>query len=153
MGMEEITIRQGTEADVSDLLKLIQELAEYEKEPDAVIVTEDILKEDGFGSNPSFGFFVAEVDGVVHGIALYCHPYSTWKGRYLYLEDLVVRQSFRGKGLGAKLFEAIVEKAKAEGVKRLGWQVLDWNEPAIKFYEKYGADMSSEWLNGRLYFD
>ncbi len=151
--MEGIIIRPGEKQDIPDLLRLIQELAEYEKEPDAVIVTEAILTEDAFGTNPAFEFFVAELDGRVQGIALYCYPYSTWKGRYLYLEDLVVSQAARGKGIGSMLFEAVVEKAKTTGVKRMGWQVLDWNEPAIKFYEKYGADLSSEWLNGRLYFE
>lgn len=151
--MDEIKVRQGRPDDVPDLLQLIKELAVYEKEPDAVVIDEQTLLEDGFGEHPAFGFLVAELDGKVEGIALYCYPYSTWKGKYLYLEDLVVRESARGKGLGKMLFEAIIQKGKDEGVKRLGWQVLDWNEPAIRFYEKYGADLSSEWLNGRLYFD
>ena len=151
--MKDIVIREGRKEDVADLLRLIRELAAYEKEPDAVVVTEEILLEDGFGPHPAFGFLVAERNGAVLGIALYCYPYSTWKGRYLYLEDLVVDQGARGMGVGSLLFEAIVEKARSEGVKRLGWQVLDWNEPAIRFYKKYGADLSSEWLNGRLYFE
>lgn len=149
----DVVIRKGEERDVSALLALIKELAVYEKAPDAVIVTEETLLRDGFGAHPIYHFYVAEVDGNVEGIALYYFPYSTWKGRYLYLEDLVVRESKRRLGLGKMLFEKMIEVAKSEGVKRMGWQVLDWNEPAIKFYEKYGADISDEWLNGRLYFE
>ena len=151
--MAEVIIRKGTEADIADLLRLIQELAEYEKAPNEVVVTEKQLLKDGFEGHPSFEFLVAEVNGSVEGIALYFYAYSTWKGKYLYLEDLVVRESQRQLGLGTKLFLAVKDIAEKEGVKRMGWQVLDWNEPAIKFYEKHKAELSSEWLNGRFHFE
>lgn len=153
MNAAQLTIRKGQPADVPALLELIKELAIYEKAENEVIVTEEILLKDGFGPHPLYHLVVAEYEGKVVGIALYYFAYSTWKGRYLYLEDFVVKESMRGKGIGKPLFQFVVEIAKSEGVKRMGWQVLDWNEPAIRFYETYGADLSSEWLNGRLYFD
>jgi GNAT superfamily N-acetyltransferase len=148
-----IHIRNGEPRDVPALLALIKELAHYERALDEVVITESQLLRDGFGDQPLFALIVAEVDGAVEGIALYYFAYSTWKGKYLYLEDLVVRETFRGKGIGKQLFEAVVNVARKEKVKRMGWQVLDWNKPAIKFYESYGADLASEWLNGRLYFE
>lgn len=151
--MAEVIIRKGTKQDTADLLQLIQELADYEKAPNEVIVTEEQLDKDGFEGHADFEFLVAEVDGKVEGIALYFYAYSTWKGKYLYLEDLVVREDKRQYGLGTKLFLAVKELAEKAGVKRMGWQVLDWNEPAIKFYQKHGAELSSEWLNGRFHFE
>ncbi|MDA9266855.1 GNAT family N-acetyltransferase [Salibacteraceae bacterium] len=153
MNVNNLIIRKGTQQDVPSLLSLIKELAIYEKAENEVIVTEEILIRDGFGEHPLYQLAVAEYEGSVLGIALYYFAYSTWKGRYLYLEDFVVKEEMRGKGIGKPLFQFIVNIAKEEGVKRMGWQVLDWNEPAIKFYETYGADLSSKWLNGRLYFD
>ena len=143
-------IRQGTKDDVSATLKLIQELAAYEKAPNEVEVTEAILLEDGFGTDPIFELFVAEEENKIVGIALFYTKYSTWKGRCIYLEDIVVEPSFRGKGIGSQLFEAVMDVATERHAGRMEWQVLDWNEPAIKFYNKYEAQLDPEWLNGRL---
>lgn len=147
-------IRKGTSSDLSALRALIVELAIYELEPDAVEVTLKELEADGFGPNAIFHFFVGEIDGVVEGIALYYFKYSTWKGRCLFLEDIVVRENQRGKGLGKLLFDAVVSVAAKEQCKRMEWQVLKWNEPAIQFYQnKYGADLNGEWFNGKLVYD
>ena len=153
MNANNLIIRKGAPNDVPSLLKLIKELAIYEKAENEVIVTEDILLRDGFGDNPLYHLVVAEYEGEVMGIALYYYAYSTWKGRYLYLEDFVVKESMRGKGIGKPLFEYLVNIAKDEGVKRMGWQVLDWNEPAIEFYKRKNATLDAEWINGRLFFD
>lgn len=153
MSGTDIQIRKGTEQDVPRLLQLIRELAIYEKAPDEVVVTEEQLLKDGFGAHPYYELLVAQLGEEVIGIALYYFAYSTWKGKYLYLEDFIVEENHRGKGYGRLLFEAVVEKARESKVRRMGWQVLDWNEPAIEFYKKYNADLSDEWLNGRLYFE
>mgnify|MGYP002652397348 CR=1 FL=1 len=144
-------IRRGTEADLPQVLRLIQELAAYEKAPDAVTNTLEDMRRDGFGPEPIFKFFVLEdaAAGII-GLALYYTAYSTWKGRMLYLEDLVVTEAARRGGYGRRLFEAVVAEARATGAKRMKWQVLDWNEPAIGFYQKLGANIESEWLNGNL---
>lgn len=149
---QKISIRKGTAQDTEALYALIKELAEYEKAPNEVIVTPETLRNDGFGDRPLFEFLVAEVDNEILGIALYYYAYSTWKGKFLYLEDLVVKESARKLGIGSALFLALKEKCESEGLKRMAWQVLDWNEPAIKFYEKHQADISPEWLNGRFYW-
>ncbi len=146
----EINVRQGEERDVPALLRLIQELAIFEKEPDAVIVTEDELLQDGFGTNPLYGLLVAELEGTVVGISLYYIRYSTWKGKCLYLEDLIVTEKHRGEGVGHKLFRATLDVAKEKKCKKLNWQVLDWNTPAIDFYKKYDAYLDGEWINGSL---
>lgn len=148
----DVVIRLGTKEDVPALLQLINELAIYEKAPDEVVISVDNLLRDGFGENPLFGFFVAEVMGDVVGAALYYFKYSTWKGKCLYLEDLIVKEEKRCQGIGGKLFQRVAQKAKDEQVGRLEWQVLDWNAPAIAFYQKLGAEISSEWLNGRMIF-
>lgn len=148
--MEKVTIRKGTENDCEALHKLIVELAVFEKEPDAVDVSVDQLREHGFGQNPYYEFLVAEVDNEIAGIALYYHKYSTWKGPSLYLEDLIVSAKHRRKGIGEKLVSALKEKAKKEKMGRFEWQVLDWNESAINFYKKLGADFDGEWLNVQL---
>lgn len=139
------------EADLPAVLALIQELAVYERAPDAVTNTLADMQRDGFGPQPIFGFFVLE-DGAGHivGLALFYTAYSTWKGRMLYLEDLVVTEAARRGGYGRQLFDAVVAEARATGAKRLKWQVLDWNEPAINFYKKLGAELDGEWLNGNL---
>ncbi|MCB0480232.1 MAG: GNAT family N-acetyltransferase [Flavobacteriales bacterium] len=143
-------IRKGEKKDIPSLLTLIQELATYEKQPDAVVVTEEILMNDGFGANKIFEFFVAELEGKVVGIALYYAKYSTWKGRCLFLEDIIVEEQYRNRGIGKKLMDEIVKTAEAQKVKRLEWQVLDWNEPSIAFYKKYKTIFDGEWINCKL---
>jgi GNAT superfamily N-acetyltransferase len=143
-------IRKGTPEDIPALLSLIKELADYERAPGEVIVNEKILLEDGFGVSPQFGFFVAEENSNVLGIALYYPRYSTWKGKCFHLEDIIVREEHRCKGIGKLLFDAVVRMCNEEGVKRLHWQVLDWNEPGINFYKKLNARFDSEWLSCKL---
>lgn len=148
--MSNITIRVGEKKDLPNILNLIKELAEYEKAPAEVEVTISEMENWGFGPNKLFDFFVAEQNGVIVGLALYYYKYSTWKGKCLFLEDIIVTEKMRGAGIGKLLFDRIVEVAKKEKVRRLEWQVLDWNEPAIKFYKKYNATFDPEWLNGKL---
>jgi GNAT superfamily N-acetyltransferase len=143
-------LRRGQEADLPRVLALIQELAVYEREPDAVTNTLDMMRHDGFGPAPIFGFFVLESGDDLIGLALFYTAYSTWKGRMLYLEDLVVTEAARRGGFGRQLFDAVVAEAQRTGAQRMKWQVLDWNEPAIAFYKKVGASIESEWLNGNL---
>lgn len=145
-------IREGNKEDIPALLKLIQELAVFEKEPDAVVVTEAELLADGFGKNPLYGLYVAELDGEVVAISLYYYRYSTWKGKCLYLEDLIVTEKHRGKGIGKAMFEKTIQKAKEAKCRKMSWQVLDWNTPAIKFYEDFDATLDPDWLNGYLDF-
>lgn len=124
---------------------LIVELAVYEKEPDAVEVTVENLQEDGFGNAPKFTCFVAEQNNDIVGIALVYKRYSTWKGEVLHLEDLIVKKSMRGSGLGTALLDQVIKYGHNLGVKRIGWEVIDWNEPAIEFYEKKGANVMRDW--------
>ena len=145
------TIRRGVEADLPQVLGLIKELALYEKAPEAVTNNLAAMQRDGFGPAPIFSFFVLENhEANIIGLALFYTAYSTWKGRMLYLEDLVVTESARRGGLGRLLFDAVVAEARATDAVRLKWQVLDWNEPAIDFYKKLGANIENEWLNGNL---
>jgi len=127
------------------VLELIKELAVFENEPDAVVVTVEDLERDGFTANPLFNTFVAEVDGNIIGMALFYYRYSTWKGRTIHLEDLIVTESMRGTGAGSLLYKEVFKFAKAEGVRRVEWAVLDWNTPAINFYEKTGAKVFDDW--------
>ena len=143
-------IRKGTKNDLPQTLRLIKELAEYEKAPLEVAVTIEEMERDGFGEHPVFGFFVAEAEGGIVGIALYYIKYSTWKGKCVFLEDLIVTEKFRQSGIGKKLFDEVVKVAKAMNARRMEWQVLEWNEPAIRFYKKVNANLDAEWLNGRL---
>jgi len=145
-------VRKGTKKDIPALLALITELAIYEKAPNEVVVTKEILLSDGFGKDKIFDFFVYETKNGILGIALYYTKYSTWKGKCIYLEDIVVSQQHRQKGVGSKLFDAVLEVAKNKKVKRMEWPVLDWNEPAIKFYKKYNAILDEEWINGKFEF-
>lgn len=127
------------------VLELIQELAVFEKEPEAVEITVDDLLTAGFGSPKKMTCFVAEDDGKVEGIALVYDRFSTWKGRVIHLEDLIVNTKMRGKGFGTKLLDAVIKYAYEEGVKRVSWEVLDWNTPAIDFYENKGAHVMRDW--------
>lgn len=145
-----ITLRQAEKADMPAVLQLIKELAAFEKAPQEVTITLGQLEEDGFGDNPIFKVLLAEADKQVVGMALYHYSYSTWKGKCLYLEDLVVSEAWRGKGVGTILLQSLTDIARKEEAKRLHWQVLDWNEPAIKLYQKMGAIMEPEWVNCKL---
>lgn len=140
-----MNIRKGAKKDMKAVLELIQELATFEKEPDAVVVTVADLERDGFGNNPLFHTFVAEVDDEIVGIALYYYRYSTWKGKTIHLEDLIVREKMRGSGLGFALYSKIIEQGKIDKVRRVEWNVLDWNTPAIDFYIKSGAKILDDW--------
>ena len=138
-------IRFARKEDMSSVLSLIQELADFEKEPDAVIITEEDLLKDGFGVDPKFHCLVAEKVGTIVGMALFYPRYSTWKGATLHLEDLIVTQSLRGEGYGKDLYTAFITFAAEKRVKRIEWVVLDWNTHAIDFYKKNGAHVLDDW--------
>lgn len=141
-------IRSGKKEDVPALMRLIKELAVFENAGDEVEIGEGDLLHDGFGQDSLFSFLLAENnEGECMGIALYYNRYSTWKGKSLYLEDLVVSEQFRRKGVGKALFDELLKIAKLAGVRRFHWQVLDWNESAIEFYKKYEVEMEDDWLN------
>ncbi len=143
--LQKRNIRKGQKQDMLAVLELIRELAVFEKEPDAVVVTVADLERDGFGDNPLFYTFVAEVDDKIVGMALYYYRYSTWKGRTIHLEDLIVNEKMRGTGVGLALYKEIIAQGKRDNVRRVEWNVLDWNTPAIDFYEKSGARILSDW--------
>ena len=143
-------IREALEKDCNRILELVQELADYEREPEAVTITLSEFIEAGFGSKPVWKAYLAEVDGKIEGFALYYIRFSTWKGQRLYLEDFYVTQEMRGKGLGKQLFEIMIKEVKEKGFKGMNWQVLDWNEPEINFYKKYGREYDSVCLNASL---
>jgi len=138
-------IRKARTEDMGQVLQLIQELADFEKEGHEVEVTEQDLIADGFGSKKLFDCFVAETEGVVKGMALVYPRYSTWKGLVIHLEDLIVTEEMRGSGLGTALLTEVVKYGSQLGVKRISWEVIDWNEPAINFYEKKGAKVMRDW--------
>jgi GNAT superfamily N-acetyltransferase len=147
-----VLIREGEIKDVPRLLALIRELAEFEKALDQVTNTIQMMEHDGFGDDPIFGCFVAE-DTETHGVvgaAIYYWRYSTWKGRRIYLEDIIVTEHRRREGIGKRLFERTAEHALKSGATGMTWQVLDWNTPAIEFYKRYGASLDPEWINGNL---
>ncbi len=142
-----INIRKAKKEDCKRILELVQELAVYEKAPNEVTVTLDHFTESGFGDKPVWWAFVAEVDGLVQGFALYYIRFSTWKGQRMYLEDFYVTKAMRGKALGKLLFERLIEEMKHRKLNGIMWQVLEWNEPAINFYKKYDTVFDGEWLN------
>jgi GNAT superfamily N-acetyltransferase len=145
-----IEIRKGTKVDIPSALCLVKELAVYEKAPNEVEVTIEEMTEWGFGVDKQFDFYVALLDDIIVGMALYYFKYSTWKGQCLFLEDIIVTESQRGKGLGKLLFDKVVQVAKNMKVRRMEWQVLDWNTPAIEFYKKYNSTLDGEWVNCKL---
>ena len=146
----DIHIRKGVKKDLPQVLALIKELADYEKSLDQVDVTLEQLEKDGFDGHPHYYLLVAEEKGEIIGVCFYFIRYSTWKGKVLFLEDFVVKEEYRRKGIGRMLFEETIRIANKENMDGLHWQVLDWNTPALNFYKKYNASISSTWLNGRL---
>lgn len=152
-----ISIRKGKKSDLPQVLMLIKELALYEKAPEEVTLTITDFERDFKAEHPLFNFFVAESKsaekskkGSIAGIALYYYGYSTWKGKRMYLDDIVVTEKLRGKGIGKLLFDKIVNEAKKNKVKQIMWQVLEWNKPAINFYKKYNSILDPEWITGKL---
>ncbi|GAB4258352.1 MAG: GNAT family N-acetyltransferase [Vicingaceae bacterium] len=145
-----VEIREATPDDVDAIYGLIKELAVYEKAGNEVAISAEQLKMDGFGENPLFFAFVATIKTKVVGMALGYIRYSTWKGKCLFLEDIVVNQQHRRKGIGKKLFEALLKKAQKENFNLMSWQVLEWNAPAIAFYKKYPTEFDKEWINCKL---
>jgi len=145
--MENIIIRRAVKEDCKRILELIHELAVFEKAPEEVTVSQTHFEESGFGENPVWWAFVAETEGQVQAFALYYIRYSTWKGQRMYLEDLLVTEKLRGRGIGSLLFDELIKEAKAKALNGIVWQVLEWNEPAIKFYKKLDASLDAEWVN------
>jgi len=141
----EFQVRKATKNDMPSVLKLINELAVYEREPDAVEVTVADLERDGFGDQALFNCFVAEAEDKIVGMALFYNRYSTWKGKTIHLEDLIVNEDYRGKGIGMQLYKKVMQFALDENIKRVEWVVLDWNTPAVNFYKNTGASVFSEW--------
>ena len=152
--MANVTIRTGTKQDLPRVLELIKELALYERAPHEVTNTVERMEKDGFGPNPIYGLFVAENERGIVGISIYYWRYSTWKGKRLYLEDIIVTEKERGSGIGKLLFDRTMNHALDEECTGMLWQVLDWNEPAINFYKKYyTAKLDGEWINCSLEAD
>ena len=145
-----MNIRKGKIEDMPAVLGLIKELATFEKEPNAVVVTVADLERDGYGESPLFHTLIAEENEEIVGMALYYYRYSTWKGKTIHLEDLIVKEEKRGAGLGFKLYSEVIAQGKCDGVRRIEWNVLDWNAPAIEFYEKSGAKVFKDWLVAQM---
>ncbi|PSK91077.1 GNAT family N-acetyltransferase [Taibaiella chishuiensis] len=149
---QQITIREARPEDGKAMMALVRELALYEKSPESVTVSDEHFMESGFGANPVWWALVASVvneegEEQVIGFALYYIRYSTWKGQRLYLEDIIVTEAWRGRKVGAQLMDRLIDTAKAKGFSGMMWQVLDWNEPAIRFYRKYKTHFDNEWIN------
>lgn len=140
-----LLIRPATVDDVPLLMNFSRELAEYEREPSAMVITEEALTKDGFGSQPKFRSLIAEWDGQAIGYALFYDSYSSWKGSGIFLEDLFVRESFRGRGIGKALLSRVARIARDEGYFAIRWEVLDWNKSAIEFYKSLGGKFMDEW--------
>lgn len=151
--MDTSVIRKAKKEDCARIMELVHELAVYEKAPNEVTVTLEHFTESGFGEQPVWWAFVVEVEGKIQGFALYYIRFSTWKGNRMYLEDLLVTEEMRGKGLGRILFDRLIEEAREKGFTGIAWQVLEWNEPAINFYKKYHALFDGEWLNCSIPID
>lgn len=147
MQMNNVIIRRAVKDDCARILELVKELAIYERAPEEVTVTLEHFEKSGFGNNPVWWAFVAELNGKVEGFALYYVRFSTWKGQRMYLEDFLVTEKLRGGGIGKKLFDRLIIEAKEKGFNGIGWQVLEWNEPAINFYKKYETSFDAEWVN------
>ena len=145
-----LTIRKGEKKDLPFILELIKELARYENAIEQVSITLSELEKDGFGLNQHYHFLVAEKENNIIGMSFYWFRYSTWKGRFLFLEDFIVKKNYRRQGVGTALFNATIKVCQEQNINGMCWQVLDWNQPAIKFYKKYNASISREWLNGKL---
>ena len=147
---QKIKVRKAKREDCPRMLELVKELAAYERAPDEVTVTLDHFTESGFGPHPVWWALVAESDGIIVGFAMYYIRFSTWKGQRMYLEDFIVTDAYRGKGIGKLLFDELIEEAKEKKFSAIVWQVLKWNEPAINFYKKYNASFDGEWYNSSL---
>ena len=145
-----IQIREGIKKDLPTVLRLIKELADFENAKDQVTITLEDLQKDGFGKTPYYRFLVAERDNEIVGLSFYWIRYSTWKGKFLFLEDFVIKKEYKRQGIGSKLFEETINICKNQKLNGMTWQVLNWNTPAINFYKKYNAEISEEWLNGNL---
>lgn len=150
MNEPQITIRPGCREDIPAMFALVQELALFEKAPHEVENTVERMLQDGFGQNPVFGFLVAELQDEIVGISVYYFRYSTWKGKRLYLEDIIVTEQHRNKGIGKLLFKATMDAGKQYNCNGMVWQVLDWNTPAIEFYKKFSASFDQGWINCSL---
>jgi len=148
-----VIVRKGEDKDLTQVLALVKELAAFEKAADEVEVTLSEMNLWGFGKDKLFDFFVVEKRGEIVGMALYYYKYSTWKGKCLFLEDIIVTEKERKNGLGKLLFNEVVQVARTQKVRRMEWQVLDWNEPAIEFYKKYNSNFDAAWINCKLTFE
>ena len=146
----EINIRRAERKDCARMLELVHELAHYERAPQEVTISLEHFEESGFGANPVYWAFVAEVNNEIVAFALYYIRFSTWKGQRMYLEDILVTERFRGNKIGKLLFDRLILEAKEKNLHGITWQVLEWNEPAINFYKKYNASFEPEWINGSI---
>ena len=146
----QVKIRTGKKKDIPQILSLVKELAAYERAPKEVTNTINSMEQDGFEKNPVFDSLVAEVDKKIVGIAIYYTAYSTWKGKYIYLDDIIVTEKHRRNGIGKMLFDAVIKSAKEKGAKQIRWHVLNWNTPAINFYKKYNISFDNEWITCKL---